>query len=70
MAEISGVEVNFTPEITIIEQIACGILVPFLLLYHKSPIFYDFQWHWFNLAGYEEFEGEFCVQAAIYGDFR
>lgn len=51
-------------------QIDCGILVPYLLLYHKSPVFHDFQWHWFNLAGYEEFDGEFYVKAVTYGSFR
>lgn len=52
------------------ERIDSGILIPFLLLYHKSPVFHDFQWHWFNLAGYEEFEEEFYVKAVTYGSFR
>lgn len=51
------------------EQIDSGILVPFLLLYHKNNVFKDFQWHWFNLAGYEEFEDEFYVKAVTYGGF-
>lgn len=52
------------------EQIDHGILVPFLLLYHKSRVLSDLQWHWFNLAGYEEFDGEFYVEAVTYGSFR
>ncbi len=50
-------------------QIDRGILVPCLLLLHKSSVFKDFQWHWFNLAGYEEFDGEFYVKAITYGTF-
>ena len=50
-------------------QIDRGILVPCLLLLHKSSMFKDFQWHWFNLAGYEEFDGEFYVKAITYGTF-
>lgn len=52
------------------EQMDSSILVPFLLLYHKSPSLKDFQWHWFNLAGYEEFDGEFYVKAITYGTFH
>ena len=51
------------------ERIDDGILVPYLLLYHKNSRFKDFQWHWFNLAGYEKFEDEFYVKAVTYGDF-
>ena len=50
-------------------QIDAGIPVPCLLLHHKDPAFDDFQWHWFNLAGYEEFDGEFHVKAITYGTF-
>ena len=50
-------------------QIDSGMLVPCLLLYHKNSAFQDFQWHWFNLAGYEEFDGEFYVKAVTYGSF-
>lgn len=52
------------------EQIDNKILVPFLLLYHKNSMFKDLQWHWFNLAGYEEFEDEFYVKAVTYGEFH
>ncbi len=48
-------------------QIDAGIPTPCLLLYHRNPIFRDFQWHWFNLAGYEEFDGDFLVRAVTYG---
>ena len=51
------------------EQIDSDILVPFLLLYHKNYALKDFQWHWFNLAGYEIFDTEFYVKAVTYGNF-
>ena len=52
---------------TIRQQIDKGIPVPYLLLYHKNPSFKDFEWHWFNLAGYGEYGGEFYVRAITYG---
>lgn len=51
------------------KQIDSEFLVPCLLLYHKNSMLKDFQWHWFNLAGYEEFEDEFYVKAVTYGNF-
>lgn len=48
-------------------QIDAGIPIPFLLLYHKSRLLKDFQWHWFNLAGYKDLAGEFYVKAITYG---
>ena len=51
------------------ERVNAGIPVPCLLLYHKSRTLKDFEWHWFNLAGYEEFDGEFYVKAVTYGTF-
>lgn len=48
-------------------QVDAGIPTPCLLLYHTNPTFWDFQWHWFNLAGYEEFDGDFLVRAVTYG---
>lgn len=52
------------------EQIDGGFVVPFLLLHHKNPSFSNYQWHWFNLAGYEELDGKFSVKAVTYGGFR
>lgn len=54
----------------ICRQMDAGYIVPFLLLYHRSPSLRDFQWHWFNLAGYAEFDGmdgTRCVKAVTYG---
>lgn len=51
-------------------QIDKEIPIPFLLLHHKEPRLKDYVWHWFNLAGYEEFEEEFFVKAVIYGEME
>lgn len=52
------------------EQIDAGIIVPFLLLRHKNRALKDYHWHWFNVAGYEQRQGEFFVKAVSYGSFR
>lgn len=52
------------------EEIDSGIPIPFLLLHHKSPAMKEYVWHWFNLTGYEAFEGEFFVEAVTYGEFE
>lgn len=49
------------------QQIDKGLPIPYLLLYHKNPSFKDFEWHWFNLAGYGEYGGGFYVRAVTYG---
>ena len=51
------------------DSIDAGIPVPCLLLYHKSCAFKNFEWHWFNLAGYEERDEGFYVRAITYGTF-
>ncbi len=51
----------------VVEQIDSGIIVPCLLLHHKQKEFSDFEWHWFNIAGYEEINGEFYVSVVTYG---
>ena len=52
----------------IISQINSGIPVPFLLLRHENPEFEDFEWHWFNLAGYEILDDDLKVQTVTYGE--
>jgi len=51
-------------------QIDNGIPIPYLLLKHKNPTFKDFTWHWFLIIGYEEFEKEFYIKVATYGNFH
>lgn len=54
----------------VIRQIDCNRIVPCLVLRHRNPNFNFYEWHWFNLAGYEEYEGEFFVKAVTYGNWR
>lgn len=51
-------------------QIDAGRVVPCLVLRHRSKAFNFYEWHWFNLAGYEAFEDELYVKAVTYGDWR
>lgn len=51
-------------------QIGKGFPIPFLLLHHKEPRLKDYEWHWFNLAGYEEQEEDFFVKAVTYGEWE
>ena len=50
-------------------QIDRGFPVPYLMLMHKDPALDDFNWHWFNLAGYEEKDGELHVMTVTYGEY-
>jgi len=52
------------------KQIDEGFLIPCLTLKHKNPIFDDYVWHWFLLAGYREEEDHFYVKAITYGNAR
>lgn len=49
------------------QQVDRDLAVPCLVLYHKDPVFRDFQWHWFNLAGYRLRKGRPEVRAVTYG---
>lgn len=51
-------------------QIDGGMPIPFLLLKHKNPNMKNITWHWFLVVGYEEYEDEFFVKIATYGDFH
>ncbi len=42
--------------------------VPMLNLKHKDPKLKDFVWHWFWIAGYEEFADEFAVKLISYAE--
>lgn len=41
--------------------------VPYLNLRHKNPQLRDYVWHWFWLAGYQEFRHAFMVKIITYG---
>ena len=45
-------------EAAIVNQINKNFPVPFLMLNHNDIKLDDFEWHWFNLAGYEKIENE------------
>ena len=51
-------------------QIDRDFPVPFLLLNHKKPELDDFQWHWFNLAGYEENGSGINILTVTYGEYQ
>ncbi|MDO4280465.1 MAG: hypothetical protein Q4C56_02435 [Peptococcaceae bacterium] len=48
-------------------QIDTDLVVPFLLLHHQDKALDDWQWHWFNLAGYDTATGRLQVRAITYG---
>ena len=70
IAEVSGALPWTEGRALIKMQIDSALPVPFLLLRHKNPSLKPYQWHWFNLAGYEEHEGDFSVKAVTYGSSR
>ena len=55
---------------TIINQIDRNFPVPFLLLNHHDIKLDDFEWHWFNLAGYEEIENDVNVLTVTYAEYQ
>lgn len=70
---LEGLSGNVSYEIfrdAIIDQIDRNIPVPFLMLNHKDKILDDFEWHWFNLAGYEVIGDDVRVQTVTYGEYQ
>ena len=51
-------------------QIDRNFPVPFLMLNHHDIKLDDFQWHWFNLAGYEETENDINVLTVTYAEYH
>ena len=58
---------SFAEAIT--EQIDRNFPVPYLMLMHHDPALDDFNWHWFNLAGYEQTCDGLNVMTVTYGEF-
>lgn len=52
---------------SVVRSIDRGLPVPYLLLLHEHELFDDYEWHWFNLAGYDRRDGELFVRAVTYG---
>lgn len=70
---IEGLSGNVSYEVfaeAIMNQIDDNFPVPFLLLNHDDPELDDFNWHWFNLAGYEETENDLNVMTVTYGEYK
>lgn len=51
------------------KMIDLGIPIPYLLLRHKNPNYKNLTWHWFLIIGYEDFDNEFKIKIATYGEF-
>lgn len=51
-------------------QLDKKIPVPYLNLKHRDPRLKDYVWHWFWLAGYEEFNNAFMVKVVTYGSIH
>lgn len=52
------------------QQIDRKLPIPYLLLRHKSYSMKYLVWHWFLVIGYEEFEDEFFIKIATYGNYN
>jgi len=64
---IEGTKTYNDAENFIIDSIDRGVPVMYLLLKHASPEFDEYEWHWFNLTGYEEKSDGMYVKAATWG---
>ena len=51
-------------------QIDKELPVPILVLYHNNPRMKDYEWHWFIINGYEEYEDVFMVKAVTYSSYE
>ena len=56
-------------EEAITEQLDRNFPVPYLMLMHHDKALDDFNWHWFNLAGYEETSSGLQVMTVTYGEY-
>ena len=53
----------------ITDQLERDLPVPYLMLMHHDKALDDFNWHWFNLAGYEQTETGLNVMTVTYGEY-
>lgn len=70
MTGFSGDENFLTACQKVRQQIDKRLPIPILTLLHENPIFDDYEWHWYLLAGYEEQDEKFFVKAVTYGNYR
>lgn len=52
------------------KQLDLGLPVAYLNLNHKNRRFREYDWHWFIINGYEEFEDSLMVKAVTYGSWE
>ena len=52
------------------DRIDAGFPVPCLTLSHRDPAFFDYDWHWFLLTGYERSESGFMIKTVTYGEWN
>lgn len=57
-------------EEAVVSQLNRDIPVPYLMLNHEAPELEDFEWHWFNLSGYEYGGHGLRVQTVTYGEYQ
>lgn len=70
---LEGISGNVDYEIfsaAIINQINQNFPVPYLMLRHQDIKLDDFEWHWFNLAGYEIIDDDINVMTVTYGEYQ
>ena len=56
-------------EASVTDQIDRNFPVPYLMLMHHDKALDDFNWHWFNLAGYERTSDGLNVMTVTYGEY-
>ena len=67
MKGLSGKEPYETARDTIKKQIDAETPVSYLMLNHRSSDFDFFQWHWFLVNGYGQWQDYFYIKAVTYG---
>ncbi len=70
---LEGISGNVSYEIfsdTIINRLENNFPVPYLMLHHRDKKLDDFEWHWFNLAGYEKLDDDINVLTVTYGEYQ
>ncbi len=66
VSALDGNESESTAFEAIKRQIENGIPIPFLNLINKDKRLKDYEWHWFLLTGYAEYDGSRMVRALTY----
>ena len=70
MTPFSGSRNVREAEEKIADRIDIGFPVPCLTLNHKDPAFFDYDWHWFLLTGYERSANGFMIKTVTYGEWN